>query len=150
MGDDLRMTSVSTRARRAAVILLVAPLALGACSSDDEEGSDPPAGDDGGSDSSAEETTTTGEIVNNAGTIDIADYSYSPDTLEVKVGEAVTFANGGAIPHTVTSEGGGFENSDSIQPGDSFVAAFSEPGTYSYFCAIHGADRMEGTITVVE
>src|SRR4051812_11294274 len=55
----------------------------------------------------------------------------SPATVTAAVGEAVTFVNGDAVPHTVTSAKGGY-SSGVIPPGGSFTWSFSGAGSYFY------------------
>jgi plastocyanin len=110
----------------------------GACSSDDTT-------------ATAESTTTTSAATTNAGgTITIKDFAYDPKELTVETGEVVTWTNADGAKHTVTAEPGDpveFK-SETMQDGDSFAQTFSEPGTYAYFCSIHGRDRMAGTVVV--
>lgn len=78
----------------------------------------------------------------------------------VRVGDTVTWRNAGELEHTVTSFPDApkqFSSSDSrecvpnanppiigndpddcMDPGDTFVARFTRPGTYDYFCKVHG------------
>jgi plastocyanin len=95
-----------------------------------------PAADDAADDGS---TDAAGESV------DIQDFAFSPDTLEISVGTTVTWTNGDAAPHTATAEDGAFD-SGSLATGDSYSFTFEEPGTYSYFCEFH--PNMQGTIVV--
>jgi plastocyanin len=73
----------------------------------------------------------------------VADNSFSPATIEVAVGETVTFENEGQIAHTVT--GDGFD-SGSMAPGDTFTFEASKSGSFSYVCTFHPG--MSGTIEV--
>jgi plastocyanin len=38
--------------------------------------------------------------------------------------------------------------SPTINPGQTFSVTFNSPGTYNYYCSIHGYALMHGTITV--
>jgi plastocyanin len=75
--------------------------------------------------------------------VQIGDNTFTPATVEVKVGETVTFENGGAIAHTVT--GDGFD-SGSMAPGDTFTFTAEKAGSVSYVCTFHPG--MAGTIEV--
>lgn len=92
-------------------------------------------------------TTTTGAPV----VIIMQNVKYLPPTQTVKVGEVVTWKNQDTIAHTVTSGTPGnltgFFRSQQLAPGGVFTYTFTTPGTYPYFCEIHGA-QMTGTITV--
>jgi plastocyanin len=65
----------------------------------------------------------------------IDSYLYLPKTLRVKAGTTVTWHNNDQVPHTVTASDGSF--SGLVQQGTTFQRAFSEVGTFQYFCAIH-------------
>jgi plastocyanin len=82
--------------------------------------------------------------------ITIADFSFTPNALTVRAGQAVTVSlrNSGAASHTFTITGSA--NSGTIAGGFSGSAQFTAaaPGTLSFFCSIHGAARMSGQITV--
>jgi plastocyanin len=71
---------------------------------------------------------------------------YSPQTIEVRKGESVEWANDDLTPHTVTSQNGGELNSGSIDAGASWSHTFNQPGSFSYFCTFH--PEMKGTVTV--
>ncbi len=81
--------------------------------------------------------------------------AYAPKNLSVHVGGNVMWTNneGSAIPHTVTSGApnapSGTFDSGTLNPGQSFAFTFNSPGTFAYFCRIHGA-AMTGTITVTQ
>jgi plastocyanin len=94
----------------------------------------------GGSDSepAAAEPATGG-----AAAVQVGDNTFTPATIEVAVGETVTFENGGAIAHTVT--GDGFD-SGSMAPGDTFAFTAEKAGSVSYLCSFHPG--MQGTIEV--
>jgi plastocyanin len=77
--------------------------------------------------------------------VSIVDLTFEPATIEVDAGSTVTWANDDSIGHTVTARDGAFDSGDLIA-GGTFSQAFSEPGTFEYFCAIHPS--MTGTVTV--
>ena len=92
-------------------------------------------------------TTTTGAPA----VIIMQNVRFLPNTYTVRVGELVTWRNQDTLAHTVTSGTPGnltgFFRSQQLAPGDVFTYTFTTPGTYPYFCEIHGA-QMTGTITV--
>ena len=92
----------------------------------------------GGSDEPAAKAPASGGAA-----VAVADNSFTPASLEVAVGDTVTFENEGAIAHTVT--GDDFD-SGSLAPGDTFTFTASEAGTVSYVCTFHPG--MQGTIEV--
>jgi plastocyanin len=74
------------------------------------------------------------------------DNSFSPGTLEVRVGDTVTFTNDGGIDHTVTATSGAQFDSGSLAPGATFKFTAVKAGTVSYVCTFHPG--MQGTIEV--
>lgn len=82
------------------------------------------------------------KIVGNAGS-----NSFSPNPVEVKAGETVTWVNDDSARHTVTSKDGTFD-SGMMGKGQSFSYTFDKAGEYSYFCEPHPS--MVGTVVVTE
>ena len=69
------------------------------------------------------------------------------------VGEEVVFANGGRNDHNILPSNGDTSwgvAKDDFKPGDEYRHTFTEPGTYEYYCSIHGTDKvgMTGSLTV--
>jgi len=103
-----------------------------------------------GSGNSVQQTTATSipsnstlvKIVANAGS-----NSFSPNPVEVKVGETVTWRNDDSGRHTVTSKDGVF-NSELMGRGQSFSFTFDKAGEYLYSCSPH--PNMVGTVVVTE
>jgi plastocyanin len=104
----------------------------------------------GGSGNSIQQPTATSipsnstvvRIVANAGS-----NSFSPNPVEVKVGETVTWINDDSGRHTVTSKNGVF-NSELMGRGQSFSYTFDKAGEYPYSCEPH--PNMVGTVVVTE
>lgn len=72
-------------------------------------------------------------------------YAFVEDRIEVPAGTTVTWTNRDAMVHTVGADDASF-NSGAIQPGATWSATFSEPGTYPYHCGPH--PFMKGTVIV--
>ena len=85
---------------------------------------------------------TVVKIVANAGS-----NSFSPNPVEVKVGETVTWINDDSGRHTVTSKDGVLD-SGMMGKGQSFSFTFDKAGEYAYFCSPHPG--MVGTVVVTE
>ena len=68
--------------------------------------------------------------------IDITDMSFNPPTLNISIGDTVTWRNQDNSRHTVTEENDTF-GSESLDNGDTFSFTFSEAGTFRYQCDIH-------------
>lgn len=81
-------------------------------------------------------------IVDNAG-----NNSYSPNPIEAKVGETVTWVNDNSAIHSATSTNGSFD-SDILQRGQTFSYTFDKEGEYPYFCTLH--PNMVGKLVVSE
>jgi plastocyanin len=77
--------------------------------------------------------------------VKIDNFSFSPATLTVPVGTAVTWTNHDDIPHTVVSDDKSIK-SKALDTDEKFTFTFSQAGTYSYFCSIH--PKMKGTVVV--
>ena len=88
------------------------------------------------------DNSTVVRIVANAGS-----NSFSPNPVEVKVGETVTWINDDSGRHTVTSKDGVFD-SGMMGKGQSFSYTFDKAGEYPYFCEPH--PNMVGTVVVTE
>jgi len=81
---------------------------------------------------------------NNA-SVTIADFQFTPATMQVAQGTTVTWTYNGPTNHTSTSETGAWD-SGVMPAGKSFSFKFNTAGTFAYHCAIH--PNMKGTITV--
>ncbi len=89
--------------------------------------------------------------------VSVADYSFTPNAVTVKVGTTVTWTNSGTADHTVSADdaswgggplagvGGGLYGMGG-GAGGSYARTFSTAGTFPYHCAIH--PTMTGTVTV--
>ncbi len=77
------------------------------------------------------------------------DNVFDPQTITIPAGTTVTWTNSGAVPHTVTADDKKFD-SGLLNPGQSFSQTFDTPGTYGFYCTLHGAPGtgMFGTIVV--
>ncbi len=76
--------------------------------------------------------------------VSIGNFSYSPASLTVNVGDSINWTNTGAYPRSATSTG----NFDTkvLAPGASVVTVMYEEGTFDYFSLTDVA--MKGTIIV--
>jgi len=79
------------------------------------------------------------------------DFDFSPESLEVAVGDTVTWVNQGANQHTTTSgEVGapdGKWDSGVLSPGERFAYVFTTAGNYHYYCQFHGPMGMKGVVS---
>lgn len=79
-------------------------------------------------------------------TVTIQDFSFTPASVTVNMGESVTWRNTGGDPHTATANAGAFDTGV-LNPGQSKTIVFGTAGTFDYHCAIHAS--MRGTVTVL-
>lgn len=77
--------------------------------------------------------------------VEIWNYQFGPQTLRVKVGTAVTWANYDAVVHDVKAANRSFESAN-IPLLDRYFVTFDRPGTFDYFCGVHL--EMRGRIVV--
>lgn len=116
-------TARASAAGFAAVVLLAA---AGCGDTDDgDEGGSPAADEGGGS------TTVT-----------VDDNVFEPETVEISVGDTVTWEWLGSEPHNVSAD----DFKSDIQQEGTFEQAFPQAGTYEYVCTVHPG--MEGTVEV--
>ena len=71
-----------------------------------------------------------------ANTVLISGYAFSPSTLAVTKGTAVTWQNNDGVVHTSTSDNSAWDTGD-IAPGATKTATFNAAGTFTYHCAMH-------------
>lgn len=82
-------------------------------------------------------------------TIEIYDFGFSPDQIEIQVGTEVTWVNVGEVDHTTVAFDGPQRVWDSniMHPGDRFTFTFEDAGSYEYLCGLH--PDMKARIDVV-
>ncbi len=87
---------------------------------------------------------------------------FLPDTVRIRVGQAVRWENTSALIHTVTADpsravraasvvlpdGAAPFNSGDIRPEEAWTRVFTVPGTYKYFCIPHELAGMVGWVIV--
>ena len=78
--------------------------------------------------------------------MEIRDYRFGPDAIEVAVGDTVTWTNQDDFRHTTTQDDDLWD-SGPLEPGGTFARTFDQPGTYRYLCNIH--NTMTGQVIVV-
>jgi plastocyanin len=76
----------------------------------------------------------------------VADYTFQPETLTVKVGTEVRWVSRDVVFHSVTASDGSF--SGALRPSQSFSQKFEQPGVFEYFSAFY--PTVKGKIEVVE
>jgi plastocyanin len=109
-------------------------------------------GVEGSGNSIQQPTTATSSIPSNSTVVRIVanagSNSFSPNPVEVKVGETLTWINDDSGRHTVTSKDDGIFDSSIMGKGQSFNYTFDTAGEYPYYCEPH--PNMVGTVVVTE
>jgi plastocyanin len=86
---------------------------------------------------------------------------FNPTSITVAAGDIVVWTSHSVASHTVTADDGAFDsnpacpaNSGScMKLNDTFRQLFDRPGTYRYYCKIHGGKNgsgMSGTVVVTD
>ncbi len=78
----------------------------------------------------------------------IKDNAFTPSQLAVPVGATVVWTHRGQRTHTVTADAGTFR-SQALGGGARFKQTFDRPGTYRYYCEIHGSPGSSGMAGLV-
>ena len=137
-----------TRARKIlGTGLLAATLALGACGDDGDTSGG--GGDDGGA-----ELENVVAIDGDTADVKVLDNTFNDENIQVAPGTKVVWTNDGRQDHDIIPVDGdvddwGVEPEDFVS-GDVYEHTFDEPGTYRYFCSLHGSEDagMIGAVVV--
>lgn len=93
----------------------------------------------------ADRANDDGKAATGAQAVQIENFAFGPETLEIPAGTTVTWTNLDSVAHTATADDGTFD-SGNLNANESFSFRFDTPGTYVYNCSYHPS--MQGTITV--
>lgn len=77
--------------------------------------------------------------------VSIRDFAFAPKTVEIRVGDRVTWTNRDSVEHTATARNGSFDTG-LLGEGESRSIRFTAAGTYRYICTPH--PNMTGTVVV--
>jgi plastocyanin len=80
--------------------------------------------------------------------VSIKNFSFSPQPVQAKVGDAVAWKNDDGISHSATMDDNSCDT-DTINAGSSAMLVFTAPGTYTYHCKVHPT-QMKGFTVVVQ
>ncbi len=122
------------------VVVGVLALVAAGCGGDDGEATSEPEAESGGA---TEAPAVTDAEVLEGDQVEILaiDNSFDPEATEIAAGTEVTWVNNGRNDHNVIPEDEDAEwriESEDFAPGDAVSYTFDEPGTYRYYCSIHG------------
>lgn len=82
--------------------------------------------------------------------VTVADNVFQPASVTIAAGDTVVWTQPGTRVHNVTADDGSF-SSGNLAAGGTFSRAFASPGTFRYYCSIHGAPGgigMSGVVVV--
>jgi plastocyanin len=140
----------------ATLLAVLLAVLLAACGDDDAGESSDGTGLGGAGGGADEAEAPDDVVVIDDDRTDVAalDNSFRPEDIQVRPGTTVVWTNRGRNDHDVLPTEGdawGVEVAD-FTPGDVYSATFDEPGTYDYYCSIHGTKTagMIGTVVVAE
>src|SRR5262245_40603559 len=120
----------------AVAAVLAAAAIAGGCGSDDDEG-----------DTTAAETTSSSSGGGGSQTVELTEYEFGPNDLQVSAGDTIEAGNAGKLEHNLTIEVGADAERESkklaatqdLQAGSSGnVTVPDDPGRHSIVCTIPG------------
>ena len=79
-----------------------------------------------------------------------SDFEFTPEAVIIAVGDTVQWDNAGGF-HNVVADANGFTSGPPANAPWTYSETFTSPGTYRYYCEIHGDPGgvgMSGVITV--
>src|SRR4051794_28715055 len=136
-----------------AAVLVLSCLAIASCGGggDDTSNATEPASTAPSSESEAggqtgEPEAASGKLERSA-KVEIVNFAYGPDPVQVQTGGKVIWQNMDSVPHTATADDGSFDTG-TIDEGKLKSETFKEAGTFAYHCEIH--PEMHGTVEVVD
>jgi plastocyanin len=94
--------------------------------------------------SAGAEPTATPPVPKGSASVSMQDFSFSPASVTVNIGDSVTWSNTGAEDHDAAASS---FSTGTVTPGSSATQTFSTAGTFSYVCSFH--PQMKGTVQVV-
>jgi plastocyanin len=105
-------------------------------------------GDDngGGGGGSGDNSTPAPSASGGGGSVTMKDIKFNPSTVNVKVGDTVTWTNDDSVGHDVTGDGFKSGSAGDIQGGGTYKHKFAKAGTFKYRCTVHPG--MEGEVVV--
>jgi len=90
--------------------------------------------------------TVVGTVSGNSNyTVSVKDNFFSPATITIPQGSAITWSNQGSMNHTVTFDTL-YGDSGTLYPGSSYTQTFNSSGSFTYHCRFHSG--MTGTVIV--
>jgi plastocyanin len=134
--------------------VVVAALALAACGGGDDDGAglSSSSGGSGESESGGSVPEDVVAIDTDPADVTALDNTFDDEAIRVRAGTTVRWTNRGRQDHDIApAEGDDWGvGVDDFVPGDVYEHTFDRPGTYNYYCTIHGtaARGMVGVVVV--
>jgi plastocyanin len=117
----------------------LALVATGCGGGDDDNGG---GGGGGGGGANAPAPSASG----GGASVTMKDIKFNPSTVNVKVGDTVTWTNDDSVGHDVTGDGFKSGSAGGIGGGETYKHKFDKAGTFKYRCTVHPG--MEGEVVV--
>jgi plastocyanin len=83
-----------------------------------------------------------------AAAVSMKDFDFDAKEVKVKVGTTITWKNDGAKKHSATAADGSFDTG-LYGSGESKSITFDKPGTFLYYCQLHGTPDGSGMVGTV-
>jgi len=89
--------------------------------------------------------------------VNLGDLTFTPKDVTISVGDSVRWTSQSDAPHSVTARNGSFDLPGPapcngvafcMSRGQSVTHQFTTPGTFEYYCRVHEAQNMVGTVIV--
>jgi plastocyanin len=81
--------------------------------------------------------------------VQMLDFSFGPQVVSVQIGDTVRWSHAGDFPHTVMADSQAW-GSPELNSGEIYERAFTAPGTYAYYCTLHGSAGGVGMAGVIQ
>ncbi len=90
------------------------------------------------------------QTASSGSTVAIENFVFSPDSLVVKKGTAVTWTNKDSAAHKIVSDSGDAVafSSNTLQNSQTYSFTFNQAGTFTYHCGVHPS--MKGTVVATQ
>lgn len=79
--------------------------------------------------------------------VEMKNFAFTPNALEIRAGDSVTFVNRDSVRHNAVATDGTTFRTPLLTQGESFTVRFDKSGVYEYLCEPHRS-FMHGSITV--
>jgi plastocyanin len=147
-------TVSTSRSTRLLAAVAVVALAFGGCG-DDGDASPAPTDAASAGTTEAVDDVAGASVPANGEVVEVLtlDNNFRPEELEITAGTTVRWDNGGRNDHNIVpvddTQDWGVDIAD-FEPGEVYEHVFVTPGTYAYYCTLHGTATagMIGTVVV--